>query len=605
VLLLAAPHAFGLPPPPGLGALDVLDHLVDRRGAASGTALLVAAAAAVVTFAGRRFLPRLPVGLVVVALAAVAVTAARLDVPTMPDLPLAVPSSSPPSLPGSLPVQFGGAVLVLWLLASAETLLSSISERDRAATAAPTTAAAPAPRDLDQDLIGHGLANLALAFAGGVPATGAAIRSRALGDARATGAAAAVVHALLGIPALVLVLVVDRFVPIAALAGVAVAHALPLLSPAPARAVLRASRGQAAILAVTAAVMLVMGLVAGIETGLALSLLAVLLRVGRLRVTVHRGEEGKPHQITFSGPLTFLISPRLEALDGELAALDMTGGVILDLRDVPTMDLTGARRLAAMVAGVVDHGGRVALLGLAPGSRDLLLGADARNLVAARLAVTELEVDQILDRPRSFELRAHVMASFGRFRQEVRERYEPLFEKLAEDQRPHTLFIGCVDSRVTPAVLTGTHPGELFVVRCLGAVVVPPGDTALLGGEAAAIEYAVGVLGVRNVVVCGHSRCGAIRAISSGEVPPGLDNLARWVAVAGPAAGKLEGARDLDQAARRATVHQLENLRRFPQVVAAVEAGALHLHAWFYDVGRAELYEWRQADQTFAVLAQP
>jgi carbonic anhydrase len=253
------------------------------------------------------------------------------------------------------------------------------------------------------------------------------------------------------------------------------------------------------------------------------------------------------------------------------------------------------------VAGAVDRGSRVALLGLAPACKELLLGSDARDLVAPRLAVTEAELDQILEQPRSFELRAHVVASFDRFREEVRERFTPLFQKLAEDQRPHTLFIGCVDSRVTPAMLTGTHPGELFVVRCLGAIVVPPGGLAL-GGEAAAIEYAVGVLGVRNIVVCGHSRCGAIAAMSKGQAPPGLDSLARWLSAAAPAAGALAGAPDLDQAARDATVRQLENLARFPQVRAGVDQGTLRVHAWFYDVGRAELYEWREAQKAFAVL---
>jgi carbonic anhydrase len=197
-----------------------------------------------------------------------------------------------------------------------------------------------------------------------------------------------------------------------------------------------------------------------------------------------------------------------------------------------------------------------------------------------------------------------VAASFDRFREEVRERFTPLYEKIAEDQRPHTLFIGCVDSRVTPALLTGTHPGELFVIRCLGAIVVPPGGVTL-GGEAAAIEYAVGVLGVRNVVVCGHSRCGAIRAMSGGQVPAGLDSLARWLESAAPAAGDLRAATDLDQAARNTTVRQLQNLRRFPQVRAGLEAGTLQLHAWFYDVVRAELYEWREESQSFVVLRGP
>jgi carbonic anhydrase len=591
VLLLAAPHALGLPPAADLVALHALDHLLAGRSEASLAALAVAGLTCAATLAGRRFLPRAPVGLVVIALAGAAVAVTGLPVPCLPALAF----TPAPALawPAAHPLQFAGAVLLLWVLASAETLLSSISD--------PRGSSGESRPDPDQDLIGHGLANVALAFVGGVPATGAAIRGDALRRAGGRGPLAALAHALLGLAALAVLLPVGRFVPLAALAGVVIAHALALLAPAPWRAILAASRGQAALGAVACAAMVGKGLIAGIETGLALSLIAALRRVGRVRITVHRGAAGAPHQITFSGPLTFLAAPRLEALEEELAALDPGGGVILDLRDVPTMDFTGARRLAGLAGSVVDRGGRLALLGTPPVSRDLLLGADPRNLVAMRLAVTEAEVDQILERPRSFELRAHVVASLDRFREQVRERYEPLFERLAESQAPHTLFIGCVDSRVTPAMLTGTHPGELFVVRCLGAIVVPPGGI-VLGGEAAAIEYAVGVLGVRNIVVCGHSRCGAIRALGSGQAPPGLESLARWLRVAAPAAGDLSAAPDFDQAARNATVQQLENLRRFPQVRAGLEGGTLRLHAWFYDVGRGELYEWREDERAFMVL---
>jgi len=586
VVLLAAPHALGLPAVPGasLEALDVLDQLVSGRSAASGTALVVAALACGATLAGRRYLPRWPVGLAVVALAG----AAGLALPRLPDLPLALPALPVLILPRTQPLHFAGAVLVLWVLASAETLLSAAARAERTSG------------DPDQDLIGHGLANLVLAFAGGVPATGAVVRTDVVAGAGGRGPAAGLGHALAGVPTLALLLVVDRFVPLAALAGVAIGHALPLLAPGPWRAIWRASRGQAAILAASCAVMLTRGLVAGLEAGLALSLLAVLLRVGRMRAAVHRGQDGAPHQVTFSGPVTFLASSRLDALEGELTSLD-PAGVILDLRNVPTMDFTGARRLVVMVGDTVERGGRLAVLGAAPSCRDLMIGADQRGLVEACFAVTEGEVDQILQRPRSFALRAQVAASFDRFRDEVRERFTPLFEKIAEDQRPHTLFIGCVDSRVTPAMLTGTHPGELFVIRCLGAIIVPPG-AATLGGEAAAIEYAVGVLGVRNIVVCGHSRCGAIRAMSSAQVPAGLDSLSRWLISAAPAAGDLQAGGDLDQAARNATVRQLENLRRFPQVRAGLEAGTLQLHAWFYDVGRAELYEWSEDSRSFVVL---
>jgi carbonic anhydrase len=593
VLLMALPHALGLPAVADPSALPVLDHLLAGLSTARLPALIIAVLAAAATLAGRRWLPRAPVGLAVLAAAGGAVTLAHLSVPLLPDLSLSLSTLAFPALPSTGPVQFAGAVLVLWVLASSETLLSAVAERE--------TAAGTPRADPDQDLIGHGLANVAVAFLGGVPSTGAAIRGEALRTAGGRGATAAFLHAVLAIPLLLLFLATERFLPVAALAGVVIAHALPLMSLGPWRAILRASRGQAAILAITFAAMVGVGLITGVELGVGLSLFAALLRVGRTRVTVHRGAAGAPQQITFSGPLTFLASSRLDFLDTEIETLDLNGGVILDLRHVPSMDFTGARRLASSVAVIVDHGGRVALLGVPPSSRALLLGADPRGLVGQRMAVTEADVDQILERPQSFELRAQVVASVGRFRDEVREHYEPLFEKLAEDQRPHTLFIGCVDSRVTPAALTGTHPGELFVVRCLGAIVVPPGGT-LLGGEAAAVEYAVGVLGVRNIVVCGHSRCGAIRAVSSGQVPEGLTSLARWLRAAVPAAGDVSGAVDLDQAARDATVRQLDNLMGFPHVRAAVEANTLQLHAWFYDVGRAELYEWRPEQRAFVVL---
>jgi carbonic anhydrase len=587
-LLMAAPHALGLPAIPlaGTGVLHVLDHLLGARSGAQLSALVLAALCAAATAAGRRLLPRAPVGLLVLALATAIAALARLDLPRLPDVPLSLAALPTPAFPASRPGQFAGAVLALWVLASAETLLSSVAGRR-----------SPDP---DQDLIGHGLANVALGFLGGVPATGTAIRSEALERAGGGGTAAGLIHALVGLPVLTLLLALDRFVPMAAVAGVVVGHALPLLSLRPWRAVLRSSRGQAAILAATCAVMLGRDLVAGVEIGLALSLLAVLVRVGRARVTLHRGAGGAAHQITFSGPVTFLSSPRLEAAERELVALE-AGGVILDLRDVPAMDFTGASRLSSLVGAAFDRGNRVALLGVAPTCREVLIGSDPRGLVEARLAVTETDVDRILERAQAFELRAHVVANLDRLRDEVRERFTPLYERLAENQNPHTLFIGCVDSRVTPALLTGTHPGELFVVRCLGAIVVPPGGPAL-GGEAAAIEYAVAVLGVRNIVVCGHSRCGAIAAMSRGQVPAGLDSLARWLTVASPAAGNLIGASDLDQAARDTTVRQLENLRRFPQVRAGLAQGSLRVHAWFYEVGRAELYEWREDREAFTVL---
>src|SRR5205814_1094662 len=145
-------------------------HLLAGRAATSGSALLVAVGAAAATLAGRRLWPRLPVGLVVLGLATAVVGLSGLRVPRLPDLPLAFPAPPSLALPAVQPLHFAGSVLMLWVLASAETLLSSAAEPERIASVR---------CDPDQDLIGHGLANLALAFLGGVPATGAVIRAEA------------------------------------------------------------------------------------------------------------------------------------------------------------------------------------------------------------------------------------------------------------------------------------------------------------------------------------------------------------------------------------------------------------------------------------------
>jgi carbonic anhydrase len=150
-------------------------------------------------------------------------------------------------------------------------------------------------------------------------------------------------------------------------------------------------------------------------------------------------------------------------------------------------------------------------------------------------------------------------------------------------------------------MLTGAHPGELFILRCLGAIVAPPGGPAA-HAEGAAVEYALHVLGVHNIVICGHSQCGAVKAIKTGHVPEGLPSLEQWLSQITPATGDLSHHHDLDNAARAVTVRQLDNLRQFPAVREQLASGGLRLLAWFYDVGQAELFEWDERAQRFAVL---
>jgi carbonic anhydrase len=163
------------------------------------------------------------------------------------------------------------------------------------------------------------------------------------------------------------------------------------------------------------------------------------------------------------------------------------------------------------------------------------------------------------------------------------------------------MFVTCADSRIQPALLMGAHPGDLFIVRCIGAL-VPPATSDAMPQEGAALEYAVGVLGVRHIVVCGHSKCGAITALKKGGLPSELATLGVWAARAGPIAGDLSEFADADQASRAVAVRQLEHLKSYPLVREKLGKGELRVHAWFYDLGEVELFEWHEERDTFVRL---
>ncbi|GAA3491572.1 MULTISPECIES: carbonic anhydrase [Streptomyces] len=161
------------------------------------------------------------------------------------------------------------------------------------------------------------------------------------------------------------------------------------------------------------------------------------------------------------------------------------------------------------------------------------------------------------------------------------------FEALRAGQSPEALFITCSDSRVVPALITGARPGELFELRTAGNV-VPQYLAPLPQGEAATIEYAVGVLGVRDIVVCGHSHCGAVGALARGDdlsaVPAVRDWLEHSVAPDAAVRSAAPATPDVAEAVQAHVLAQVERLRAYPCVGERVADGSLTLHAWYYEV---------------------
>lgn len=180
------------------------------------------------------------------------------------------------------------------------------------------------------------------------------------------------------------------------------------------------------------------------------------------------------------------------------------------------------------------------------------------------------------------------------------------FRLLVEDgQHPLTLFIGCSDSRIVPYLLTGAGPGELFLVRNVGAFVPPHDQSQGFHGTAAAIEFAVLNLNVQRIVVCGHTHCGAIRLLY-GDAPAGAHHLASWLELGREAALPVAepGPDVLRRTEQRAVVLQLERLMAYPMVRERVEARQLSLHGWHYVIEDGEIHVFDVQRGGFVPAAQ-
>jgi carbonic anhydrase len=202
-----------------------------------------------------------------------------------------------------------------------------------------------------------------------------------------------------------------------------------------------------------------------------------------------------------------------------------------------------------------------------------------------------------------------------RFHKEEFGRYSALFRKLSkEGQNPHTLFITCADSRVLAELVTQSKPGDLFVVKNIGNIVPPASAVGSTNSTAAAIEFAVEVLRVNDIVVCGHSQCGAMTALLE---PPAtnvaLPHLAQWLKLATPVREILEkDYASLATPDERATaaaeenvLFALENLHTYPCVHARLADGSLSLHGWFFKIATAELFAFDPQTRQFQKIAEP
>ena len=181
-----------------------------------------------------------------------------------------------------------------------------------------------------------------------------------------------------------------------------------------------------------------------------------------------------------------------------------------------------------------------------------------------------------------------LLERYQEFRQSVLSANREFYENLVLGQEPDTMLITCSDSRICPESMFGYRPGEVFVLRNAGNI-IPSYGQGSSGGEVATIEYAVAVLGVKHIVVCGHTGCGAMKALLDPESVTSLPAVAEWLRSAEntrrvviESKHKVTDNELASVASRENALCQLDNLRTHPAVASAVRQGKLQLHAWLY-----------------------
>jgi len=199
------------------------------------------------------------------------------------------------------------------------------------------------------------------------------------------------------------------------------------------------------------------------------------------------------------------------------------------------------------------------------------------------------------------------------FRKKVRPGYRETFARLALGQSPDALLIACSDSRVAPNLFASTEPGDLFVIRNPGNIIAPCGEDGRSmadESEGAAIEFSTYALNVSDIIVCGHSECGAMRILADGKPPDyPAPHLQAWLRHAEGALRQVKAGASLkanlalhNQVSQFNVLQQLENLKTYPMVRDRFAAGRLRLHAWWFDIAQAEVLAYEAQSGQFVII---
>jgi carbonic anhydrase len=593
------PRALGLPASDQSQVLDVVTHILDMIHKTHFPALGLTLTTLMLVFGLPKVFPKLPSPLIAIVIPSILSQLLDLQVETIGIIPSTLPMPKIPVLPSSGFAALFSTTFLVYVIASLESLLSA-SAVDKLST--------DQKHDPDQELIGQGLGNIISAVFGGIPVTGVITRSALNVQAGAKTRRSALVHAGIMILAVYFLAPWGSKIPFAVLAGILLAVTFRMMNPSGILQLYRTSKSDFSIYLITFVIIVFSDLLLGVQAGVVAALLIATIRLGLTQVLVHNYNNQGPVAVSITGAITFLASSKIEQVKSKIALLDTTHGVVLDLSDIKVMDTTGATLLCELFEHLRKRQVRFVLKGVSAKNRKMLSHLSTDLKLDKLFANNETDMLSILEGSEGSVKLDRIFYGVQKFKREFRADYLSLFKDLEFTQTPHTLFITCSDSRISPNLITSTDPGELFVVRNVGNI-IPPSGKDTTPAEGAAIEYAVAILGAKEIIVCSHSECGAMKEVIKGNVfgknmMEVFPNISMWLQQAAALKERVSSDISLKDLTKANATLQGDNLLTYPLIQQKLASKELKISIWYYDIGKAEIEKWNEARQQFLVYGE-
>ncbi|MBS0652354.1 MAG: carbonic anhydrase [Verrucomicrobia bacterium] len=195
------------------------------------------------------------------------------------------------------------------------------------------------------------------------------------------------------------------------------------------------------------------------------------------------------------------------------------------------------------------------------------------------------------------------------FRKNLTQECREMFAKLALGQKPDALFIACSDSRVVPNLFASTNPGDLFVLRNIGNLIPPATDPSKDNSASAVIEFSVHTLNVSNIIICGHSECGAMKALAQGVDKQCCPNLDSWLKHGETSLRKVRQGSSINpalseenQISQINVLQQMQHVASYPFIQERLEKKQLRIHGWWFDIAQADVYCYEESIHQFVLI---